>query len=236
VKHRLHGTCPVCGRDTDYQSATDWLRDGLKCAHCGSIPRERAFAWCLEQLCPGWQTMVLHESSPANRSISARMRQECSGYIGTHYYPDVPGGAIHDGYRCENLEALTFADASIDLHCHLDVLEHVNRPALCFAEMQRTLKVGGRMLFTTPVYEGKLKTERRAFFGPDGPRHLAPPEYHGNPISDQGALVTFHYGADFADLILAWAPRCSVNMITLNDPHLGVLGKFREVFIVTKRA
>lgn len=62
------------------------------------------------------------------------------------------------------------------------------------------------------------------------------PEYHGNPIDDEGAPVTFHFGSDLADLILEWAPKCSVNMITLNDCNLGVLGKFREVFVVEKHA
>jgi SAM-dependent methyltransferase len=236
VSHHFSGQCPVCDRQTVYSSATDWLRDGLLCQHCHSIPRERAFAWCLDTFCPDWRSMAVHECSPADRSISARMRRECQNYIGSQYYPGIAPGTQHQGYRCENLESLTFADASLDLHCHLDVLEHVNDPGLCFAEMQRTLKVGGHMLFTTPVYEGKLATERRAHYGPSGVQHFAEPEYHGNPISDQGALVTFHYGSDFADLILAWAPRCTVNMVTLNDPHLGVLGKFREVFIVTKRS
>lgn len=142
---------------------------------------------------------------------------------------------MFEGFRVENLEAMSFADDSIDLHVHLDVLEHVNQPTACFEEMARTLKPGGMMIFTTPVYEGKLATERRAAYGPNGEVYLlAEAEYHGNPISDKGALVTFHYGADFADLILMWAPNCGVNMITLNDASLGVLGKFREVFVVTK--
>ncbi|WP_371055258.1 class I SAM-dependent methyltransferase [Rhodosalinus sp. K401] len=179
---------------------------------------------------------MLHESSPADRSISARMRTECPGYIGSQFFPDVPPGETRSSMRSENLEALTFADESIDLHVHLDVLEHVNDPAACFAEMERTLKPGGRMLFTTPVYEGKPKTERRAHYGPEGVRHFAEPEYHGNPIDSRGALVTFHFGTDLSDLILAWAPSCGVRMITLNDPRIGVLGEFREVFLVEKRA
>ncbi len=164
------------------------------------------------------------------------MRTECPGYIGSQFFPDVPPGETRSGMRSENLEALTFADESIDLHVHLDVLEHVNDPAACFAEMERTLKPGGRMLFTTPVYEGKPKTERRAHYGPEGVRHFAEPEYHGNPIDSRGALVTFHFGTDLSDLILAWAPSCGVRMITLNDPRIGVLGEFREVFLVEKRA
>ncbi len=232
--HQYQGHCPICDNATTYSSENDWLRDHLLCQHCGSIPRERAFAWCLTTFCPGWQGLVVHESSPADRTISARMRRECPAYIGSQFYPDVPPGQHRNGYRSENLEALTFEDGSIDLHCHLDVLEHVNFPDRCFAEMERTLRIGGRMLFTTPIYEGKLKSERRALRGPGIVEHFAPPEYHGNPIDDQGSLVTFHYGSDLADLILAWAPKCGVNMITLNDPHLGVLGKFREVFVVTR--
>lgn len=235
MTHRHEGECPVCETAAVFVSEHDWLRDGLLCSNCGSIPRERAFAWCLEAFCPDWRDRIVHECSPADRSISARMRKECPGYIGSHFFPDVPPGTMHEGYRSENLERLTFPDESIDLHVHLDVLEHVNDPAACFAEMERTLRPGGMMLFTTPVYEGKLETERRAHYGPDGVQHFAEPEYHGNPIDPRGALVTFHFGADLADLILAWAPRCGVRMVTLNDPGIGVLGKFREVFVVRKR-
>lgn len=236
MAYRSAGQCPVCARKADFVSTSHWLRDNLLCEHCHSLPRERAFAHCLETFVPGWRSMVLHECSPADRGISARMRRECPGYIGSQYYPDVPRGKIRNGYRSEDLEALTFADGSIDLHCHLDVLEHVNHPDRCFAEMERTLRPGGKMLFTTPWYPHKVETERRAAYGPDGPILLFEAEYHGNPISEQGALVTFHYGQNFADLILLWAPRCSVEMITLTDPAKGILGEFREVFIVQKRS
>ena len=90
------------------------------------------------------------------------------------------------------------------------------------------------MIFTTPVFEGKIQTERRAEYGPEGIVHFFEPEYHGNPISGEGSPVTFHYGSDLSDLILEWAPGCAVKLITLNDPEIGVLGKFREVFVVTK--
>lgn len=233
--HRSSGRCPVCGRLTDFVSDSHWLRDNLKCEQCHSIPRERAFAYCLERFTPDWRRLSIHECSPADRSISARMRRDCAGYVGSQYYADVPRGQMHAGYRSENLEAMTFADASFDLHCHLDVMEHVNHPDRCFSEMARTLRPGGKMIFTTPYFADKAETERRAAYGEAGEVfHLVPPEYHGNPISEAGALVTFHYGRNFPDLILLWAPGCSVEMITISDPAVGVLGDFREVFIVTK--
>lgn len=233
--HRYSGYCPVCQRQVEFTSDNDWLRDNLKCSRCGSIPRERAFAHVLERVCPDWRKRVMHECSPADRSISARMRKECRKYIGSQYYPDIPRGQMHGGYRSEDLEAMTFADASIDLHCHLDVLEHVNHPDRCFAEMARTLRPGGMMIFTTPYYPEKTQTERRAAYGDKGETFLLfEAEYHGNPISEAGALVTFHYGQNFADLILLWAPRCQVEMVTLTDPGIGVIGPYREVFVVTR--
>lgn len=235
MTHRYAGRCPACGLPTDFVSESDWFRDNLLCEQCHSIPRERAFALCLDRYAPDWRELDLHECSPADRAISARIRREARGYVGSQYYADVPRGQMHEGYRSEDLQALTFADSSLDLHCHLDVLEHVDHPDRCFAEMERTLRKGGRMIFTTPYYPQKAETERRAAYGPDGePFLLFPAEYHGNPISEQGALVTFHYGVNFPDLIRIWAPKCAVEMITLTDATIGVIGAFREVFVVTK--
>ena len=232
---RIEGHCPVCERPTVFTSPTRWLRGNLLCGHCRSVPRERALAWCLASFIPDWRNLAIHESSPAPRSLSQRLKREGRHYIESHYFPDVLPGTMHEGVRCENLEQMSFADESLDLHLHLDVLEHVNQPRACFEEMERTLKPGGRMIFTTPIYPGKLKTERRALYRPEGITFLAEPEYHGNPISEKGALVTFHYGADLPNLIRAWAPRCGVSVIALLDPHYGILGPFREVFVVTKR-
>lgn len=237
MTYRQSGFCPACGQSTEFTSENNWYRDYLKCAKCGSIPRERALGYCLEQHVPDWRKLTIHECSPADRAISARMRRECSGYVGSQYYQDVPQGHVHNGYRSENLEALSFADEAFDIHCHLDVLEHVNHPEKCFAEMSRTLKPGGKMIFTTPYYVEKPATERRAAYGPNGETYLLfPAEYHGNPIDNKGALVTFHFGRDFLDLIQLWAPGSNVQMITIHDPAIGVIGEFREVFIVTKRA
>jgi SAM-dependent methyltransferase len=228
------GRCPVCEADTGFASRDDWFRDHLRCETCDSIPRERAFARVLMQQIPNWRDLVVHESSPVNRSISALMRRECAGYIGSQYWPDLPPGTLRDGSRAENLEALSFADASIDLHCHLDVLEHVNDPEACFREMTRTLRPGGHMLFTTPIYAGKPQTERRARYTASGIEHLFEPEYHGNPIGDGSALVTFHFGQDFPEIIRSWLPGHVVQVFGSPVPEAGILGDFLEVVLVTK--
>ena len=232
--HVFEGHCPVCETATSFEAHGDWFRDLLLCRHCGSIPRERAFAMCLRMFRPGWRDDAIHESSPAPRAISARMGSEGQHYVGSHYYPDRPLGEEVEGFRNENLERLTFEDGSFDLHCHLDVMEHVGEPELCFREMSRTLRPGGQIIFTTPIYGANARTVRRARYGPDGVEHLAEPEYHGNPIDPGGALVTFHYGRDLPDLIRSWTPEFSVCVVALNDASIGVLGEFREVLVCTK--
>ncbi|MTI01471.1 class I SAM-dependent methyltransferase [Roseibium sp. RKSG952] len=234
MMHVFAGTCPICEQPSKFRSEHDWLRDFLLCSNCGSLPRERALAWCLHHFIPDWRSMVIHECSPAERGISVRMMKEAPGYIGSHYYSDVPRGQKNGPYQSENLEQLTFEDNSIDIHCHLDVLEHVNDPGACFTEMMRTLKPGGFIIFTTPVYETKATTERRAWIREDGVEHLFEPEYHGNPIDNEGAAVTFHFGNDLSSLILNWAPGASVRQVRLNDASIGVLGEFRDVFVVQK--
>jgi SAM-dependent methyltransferase len=227
------GHCPICAAEVRFTAADSWYRDFLTCSGCGSIPRERALALVLERHFPDWRALTIHESSPADRGISAKLRRECPGYVATQFFPGDPPGRVTRGFRNENLEALTFADAAFDLTVTLDVMEHVNRPDAVLREVGRTLRPGGAYLFTAPTYKGKTETERRAHFRPDGSvEHMAEPEWHGNPVSDQGALVTFHYGYDFAELIHAWSG-FEVEVMRFHDHRHGVIGEFTEVYLAT---
>jgi len=49
-----------------------------------------------------------------------------------------------------DLARLPFKDASFDLIVSRSVFEHLERPTLVFKELSRTLKPGGRLVFTTP--------------------------------------------------------------------------------------
>ena len=49
-------------------------------------------------------------------------------------------------------DALPYADASFDLVCLLDVLEHVQDDRAALASAARLLKPGGRLLITVPAY------------------------------------------------------------------------------------
>lgn len=231
----FEGTCPVCGKADGFESRNEWFRDHLLCRNCGSIPRERIFSWALEIFRPEWRDMQVHECAPSDRAVSHRLARDCKHYIGSQYFPDLARGEIRDGIRSEDLEALSFSDQSLDLHLHLDVMEHVNRPDKALREMCRTLRPGGLAIFTTPVYPELAENQRKAIYFGDGIEHLAPPEYHGNPIDEAGgALVTFHYGRNFSDLIRTWEPNFAVTHLIPNDPSIGAVGDFRDVFVLRR--
>jgi SAM-dependent methyltransferase len=228
----LTGECPVCREPTRFVANDPWLRDHLLCQRCGSIPRERALVVVLDRRVPGWRELAIHESSPGT-SLSRRLQLECPRYMATQYFPDVPPGALRDGVRCENLEALTFADASFDVVLSLDVMEHVLDPDAAFREIARTLRPGGAHVFTTPLVPGLRRSEARARRGPGGVELLAEPEYHHNPIDPMGALVTIHYGEDIADRIQR-ASGLTTTIYHLQDPGRGLLGEFIEVLFSAK--
>ena len=237
IIYRHFGVCPICEQDTQFISRQAAYRDDLLCANCdgGSLPRERALAVAVKAYLPGWKSAVMHESSPANRGLSARLRIDCPGYMETQFFPSQPLGQYYNGVRNENLEKQTFQSSVFDLVITLDVMEHVGRPDLVCREIARTLKPGGYYIFTTPTYKNLVLSNRRAIYFSDGVEHLTPAEYHGNPIDENGSLVTFHYGYDLAEMIYVWSGM-HVCVQRYHDPEQGIIGEFTEVYICRKSA
>lgn len=230
------GFCPICSETTEFVAHDAWFRDHLFCSTCigGSIPRERALMLVIRQLLPHWPELAIHESSPEPRGLSLMLAAEAPSYVATQFWPDVPRGEHRDGVRCENLEEQTFPSEIFDLVVTQDVMEHVFHPAKAYQEIYRTLRPGGYHIHTTPIYKGLTETAQRARLEPSGEiTYLAPPEYHGNPISAEGSLVTYHYGYDLADLIAQWTP-FDVEIRRFNDRSHGIVAEFSEVIIGSK--
>jgi SAM-dependent methyltransferase len=227
------GYCPICEGRTLFFKEGVWLRDQLRCIRCNSIPRFRALIQVLQTQFPEWRSLKIHESSPGGAS-SKKIAREANGYVGTHYFPDVELGTVHNGFRCEDLERQTFPDASFDLVVTQDVFEHVLNPAKGFSEICRTLKPGGAHIFTVPWYPGQ-ETFTRAVRDGAGIRHLATPEFHGNPIDPGGSLVVTDWGSDLFETIDRAGPT-TTTVNKLEDVSRGIEGKFLEVFISRKRA
>lgn len=224
------GYCACCRSMTVFTEQADWLRDFYTCAHCGSVPRQRHLQTVLDEHVSAWHDLVVHESSPSNDFLS----RWCRDYSGSQYFADVPRGGERNGVRSEDVEDLTFPDDSIDLFITQDVLEHVFRPDRALQEIHRVLRPGGMHVFTAPKHRGLDRSRQRAQLSADGRvQHILNEEYHGNPIGDNKALVTWDYGYDFEALASAWVG-VGVQTHSRVDRGRGIDAEFNEVFVIRK--
>ncbi len=100
------------------------------------------------------------------------------GVVLSEYWEEVEPGSVWNGIRCEDLTALTFEDASLDLVISEDVLEHVPDPRKALAEVRRVLRPGGSFIFSVPQHTER-RTQTRATMDADGRvHHLLEPVFH----------------------------------------------------------
>lgn len=125
-----------------------------------------------------------------------------SHFVRSEYFDDVPCGETGpSGVRCEDVTCLTFADDSFDLVISQDVFEHVPNPEKGFSEVARVLRSGGAHIFTAPQSTHLAKSVTRARIRKGEIEHILPPEYHGDPIRAEGALVFTDFGVDIAAMV-----------------------------------
>lgn len=232
---RSKGHCSTCDCDVEFVSSHSWLRDHFICSKCGSIPRERALMHVIETYFPKWREVIIHESSPGPRGASIRLAKECAHYIPSQYIHDQSPGSLVGNTRCENLETLTFADESVDLHVTQDVIEHVFQPDKVFKEIARTLKPGGMHIFTVPLVNKFNASKRRAKKHKSQIIHLMPEAYHGNPVGDGRSLVTIDWGFDIVQYIF-YSCGLFTHLVYIDDLSRGIRAEFIEVLVTIKPA
>ncbi|MBW2738817.1 MAG: methyltransferase domain-containing protein, partial [Deltaproteobacteria bacterium] len=224
------GFCPICEEKATFVSDHKWLRDNYRCVKCRSIPRQRYVQHILYSLVPGWQNMVIHESSPCTDFI----KRCAAGYTASQFYLGKEPGERVGEFTNENLEALTFTDNTFDLFLSQDVLEHVFNPEKAIKEMLRVIKPGGYVVFTIPVFHAK-KTVQRARLDENGNvEYIEDAVYHGNPIDSEGSLAVWDYGDNFINDLKKWATDNEVDVFNHPIQELGIEGEFLDVFYVKK--
>ena len=191
--------------------------------------------YCIEKFFPQWRNLLIHESSPLlGRGANRRLANEAPAYVTSQYYAGEPPGTIVNGVRCENLEHLTFDNETLDLHITQDVFEHLFDPAAAFREIARTLRLGGAHVFTTPLVRKNQPTRFCASLGSDGTViHLTEPEYHRNPISSEGSLVTVNWGYDITNFVFETSGLFT-EIVFLDILDCGIRADYIEVLITRK--
>jgi len=232
VRRGIHrGVCPICEKKTLFYKRADWLRDNYYCVRCSSIPRQRALLKVIQQFFPDWRRFEIHESSPSG-ATKKKFQSECQGYITSQFFPEVPRGTFFSGFRCEDLARQTFEDESFDLVITQDVLEHLLDPVQSLKEICRTLKPGGAHVFTVPWYASQ-DTKIRAIQNGASIDHIEEPDYHVNPVDEEGSLVVTEWGNDLIDTIYA-SSGMTTTAIHICDKHAGIEAEFIEVFVSRK--
>lgn len=148
---------------------------------------------------PAFRELAIYEaqaSGPLHTILG-----ECPNYVCSEFFAGVTPGSLRDGVRCEDLQALSFSDASLDIVMHSSVLEHVPRPQDAFSESHRVLRGGGRLIFEVPMTDRGIpgmrpKSVVRVETSSGRDIHVLEPAYHDDPLNPDGVLVYTDFGLD----------------------------------------
>ncbi|HEY1226537.1 MAG TPA: glycosyltransferase, partial [Ramlibacter sp.] len=223
----IEGTCCICGNRAKFFYTDEALwREQLNCSECRATARYRALALGLLR---GIRDLTGVQASslaalPGDAGGKRLRAYDCqppfyylpcsyplpdllknSGWIDvelTQFKPEMtPGALIRAGVTNQNLEALTYEDASLDLVITSDVMEHGRLPERAHREIHRVLRTGGLYLFNVPHDLSREHTVVRVQvhdpMDPGKDEHLMEPEYHGDTNGDgSGVLAYRFYGRD----------------------------------------
>jgi SAM-dependent methyltransferase len=252
----IAGRCNICGERTRFAYTDPALfRESLLCGSCRATSRYRSIARGLliafERLNgvrasslaslprrAARRLAVYDTQVPFDNGASAYpipWRLEALPWIElslSTYRASEPGGAeLGPNITNQNLERLTFPDASFDVVVTSDVLEHVRLDDRAHREIRRVLRPGGFYVFTVPHFRDRETLVRVRIVDPADPARdedLLPREYHGDANSEDGRALAYRgYGTDL-DATLARLG-FEVDYGKTDFPDLGILNT--ELFV-----
>jgi len=191
--------CPYCGPTLFVRLRREAI--GVRCVRCAASAIHLVIGWALRDHVPDLADRDVCELS-ARGPLAAFLKRSAKSAALSEYFADAEPGSYRRGVRCEDVQRLSYPDASFDLVTHTEVLEHVPDDARAFAELHRVLRPGGTMLFTVPLYGGYPTVERARLR--DGEiEHLMEPAYHIDPLRGAGILAFRDYGLDIVERLRA---------------------------------
>ena len=191
--------CPYCGPTLFVRLRREAI--GVRCVRCAASAIHLVIGWALRDHVPDLAGCDVCELS-ARGPLAEFLKRTAKSATLSEYFADAEPGAYRNGVRCEDVQRLSYADASFDLVTHTEVLEHVPDDARAFAELHRVLRPGGTMLFTVPLYGGYPTIERARLRNGDV-EHLMEAAYHIDPLRGAGILAFRDYGLDIVERLRA---------------------------------
>lgn len=200
-------TWHYCGTNSMGSVHPAWT-ETCACNRCGLNSRMRAlidFLFSKLNVSPTSRAYIAEQTTVSFKIIEKLFGSVTgSEYLGPDYRPgeiakDFKG---HAHVRHEDLSQLSFPDGIFDVVLSQDVFEHIPNFKKTFSESARVLKQGGALVFTVPFFHDQPETCIRATVDVQGNvQHILPPEFHGNPVSNEGSLCFQNFGWDLLDAL-----------------------------------
>ena len=210
-------------------------RERLECGECGLNSRMRAAIHLLQrEFSPSRDARlyITEQTTPLFQCLSRSYR----GLTGSEFLGSTIsyGTTDHRGVRNESIARLTFASELFDFILSFDVFEHVPDYLAGFRECWRCLRPGGTLLFTVP-FDPEMSTNfiRARLDSEGGVEHLAPPEYHGDPLSSAGCLSYYTFGWELLNEVRT-VGFTDASALLFWSRDFGYLGRNQIVFVVEK--
>ena len=237
------GFCELCERDTLFE--LDWtlskngnlnFRGILTCQYCKLPNRKRFMLSYLKKILTRYSyANVFMYESVTKLFKYAQSNFHNANIIGSEFFGyDKKSGELIDGIRHEDALNLSLFDESVDIIVSNDVFEHIPNYKKGLSEAYRVLKQNGLLLISIPFLVDNMKTKQRAILKNNQIEHILPPEYHSNPISNDGSLVFFDYGWDFLKF-LKNSGFHDVYMLSYYDMFYGYIGNGMQFIFVAEK-
>ena len=210
-------------------------RERMKCPICDLNGRQRAAIHVASealQLGSSSRIFVTERLSPVHGALLERHPRT----IGSEYFgADVAPGSCVNGVRHEDVTRLSFRSGSFDAVLSFDVFEHVPDYRAAFAECHRVLSGNGCLLFSVPFREDVEETRQRARHDADGTLvHLAPAQYHGDPVNPGSGVLCYHdFGWDLLSTLRGVGFADAAAIAYRSEPY-GYLGGWQLLFAAWK--
>ena len=248
----FRGFCLVCGTSTTFYGRDPALyREELFCGSCGATSRYRSIAHgllraiddlmdvqsdslaALPQMFKGPRFRIYDPQRPFFFDACAYTLPErlsrCR-WIDVSlsvYRPEKPWGIkLETRTTNQNLESLTFPDATFDILITSDVMEYIRLDDDAHREIRRVLKPGGIYIFTVPhLRDRRENLSRVAVIDPADPsqdQYLADKEYRGEVNASDGRVLRYRsYGTELDKKLQHLG--FNVTYTQRNQPELGIM-------------
>ncbi len=165
-------------------------------------------------------------------ALANLMREHFPNFIASEYLPTVSCRDKFPNTRHEDIQALSFENASIDAYVSCEIMEHIPSVAAALREAARVLRPGGVFIATFPFRTVDQDTIVKAIVENGQVRLLSEPEYHGNPVDPKGSLVFSIPGWDILNAARA-SGFSKAEMVAIASRHFGIVA---DVPILLMRA